>query len=266
MGRNTIDLDQINARLRDKSKVSASDPYGEVPDIIPRGERGEYGPPNNTTFFASIVGVFLLIGAGIFFMPDGISWSSVTNLNWMYHSDSATAFLPSSVDEQCKLNEWVKDTHNNDQMHCYLTTSVSRLCDSVERQGLVALIMRYQNESDNYDGNMALSIIDMQANTPLSDKMQLGVEAAKADHSSNSDEGSKHEQNAEAIASKMLAGTHAVMARQKYMNWGDGSFEGNLQTLGTKGLIALKDFPYYRPKWVTAALQDIKVTTETCKR
>ncbi|MDP8996214.1 MAG: hypothetical protein M3O03_04320 [Pseudomonadota bacterium] len=264
MGRNTIDLDKINARLGNNNKAQGNDPDEDNSDLVERDEEEVGGALSGTTFFGVIIGLFLLVGAGIFFMPNDVGWSTIANLSGINHSGPPTANLRSSVDGECKLNEWVKDTHNNDQMHCYLTSSVSRLCNSSERQALVALILRYQNEADAYETNLQLAVFGMQM-TPLADRMQMGVEAAKADNSSNSEEAQKHERNAQAMANKMMAGPNAIIARQKYMHWNEFDFQANLKALGEKGFITLQDFPSDRPQWVTDALQNVKVTTETCK-
>ena len=81
MARNTIDLNQINARLRDMSKPQLQlqrDHYDYDDDSVSYAQFREVdvqydeeeGGTSNSTFYASIIGLFLMIGGGTFFSSD----------------------------------------------------------------------------------------------------------------------------------------------------------------------------------------------------
>ena len=265
MARNDINLDLISARLAGMNK-----PYVEEPDSgdePPSGgdDGGDSGKTMNAGFIATVIVLFMTVFGGTYFFSDGIDFSKIASINWGWKKEAPKLFLTSSVDEECKLNDWVTSTQNNNIMHCYLTNSTGRLCSPNERQALVAMIERFQDDHDSFDRDMNLAAMGMAVNTPLSDKMQLGLEAAKADNAKSPVEALKHEKNAMDLANGMMAGPNAVLARQKHVDWPLGTLQESLTKLGQKGLITLNDFSYSRPDWVTAALQDVQVTSPSCK-
>ena len=87
------------------------------------------------------------------------------------------------------------------------------------------MIERFQDDHDSFDRDMNLAAMGMAVNTPLSDKMQLGLEAAKADNAKSPDEALKHEKNAMDLANGMMAGQNAVLARQKHVDWPLGTLQ-----------------------------------------
>ncbi|MDE2385493.1 MAG: hypothetical protein KGO53_12830 [Alphaproteobacteria bacterium] len=292
MARNDITLDQINARLGGGNRPvrheavegaeaaparTATGPQGfgrahvaSLQPSIANDEEAAAGAEEgeeNTTLYTALFGtsaVIMLVVGFFYFMPEGFSLPSLWGGKGK--AEAQATVLPSSVDEQCKLKDWVSGTMNNNIMHCYLTTSVSRLCDEAERKALVATIARFQDDHDTFDRDLNAAALGMAVGTPLSDKMQLGLEAAKADTAKTDEEKLQHLEAAQGMANKMMAGADAVLARQTYIHFQIGDLQNDLQKLGERGLISVSDFPYSHPDWVSAALQDVKVSWKSCSK
>jgi hypothetical protein len=266
LARNSIDLDKIRSRLGDLDKAPERDPYDS--DDLGGGSGGggdngdDEGSTLNAAFIATVGAICLTLFGGTFFMLGGMSFPSFGNLSW----NAEPKVLVSSVDRDCKLREWVPETINDTIAHCYLTKNVLRLCKPEEQAALVATVERFEEDKSAFDRNLRLSVLNMAVITPVADKMQLGLEAAKMNHSATQEEALKHEENAVNLAQGMMAGTNAVLKRQKYIQWGMPSIQDSLQELGQKGLISLNDFSYYPPSWVKEALQNVKVTSQPCKK
>ena len=146
MGRNTIDLDKINARLGDLSKPRVRDPYEDDPDFVPRGERAddeyedEDKPLGNVTFYSCVIGLFLLIGGGTFFSSDIINF---------YSTYGQKSDFVSLADPICK-QFWASPGVNPDALTCYLVERPDRYCDPKERSHLVSLFSKYRQDLKAY--------------------------------------------------------------------------------------------------------------------
>ncbi len=264
-----IKLDQIRARLGDLDKPRVYDPYGNEGDNQQDfdnddGGEGE-GSTLNAGFITTILGLFIAVSGGTYMFSEGINPFQFSNLSWGWKGSKTAVLMPSSADGECG-KDWMTGYMNGDPMHCYLTKRINRLCNAEEKESLVARIQLFQDDYDTFDRNLNMSVVQMAVGTPLSDQMQIGLEAAKMDHAKTPEDAQRHENNVMEGVSKMLAGSNKVMEGQKYQNFGYSELESDLRSLGQKGYVSLSDFPSRNPKWVTSALQDVKVTAPACKK
>src|SRR5688572_11883989 len=111
--------------------------YGAGPNYSTNQERGT---TLNAGFIATAVALFVAVGSGTFFYLNG--GLELPQLSFGSAEDEP-AYV-SSVDKKCGKG-WEKDLPNVDQMHCYLTSSTTRLCDPKERAHLVATIGRFED-------------------------------------------------------------------------------------------------------------------------
>jgi hypothetical protein len=271
MGRNDINLDQINARLGDMNKPRQYDSYdedGNIQDMDDGDDDG--GSTFNAGFIASVLALFVAVSGGTYMFSAGINPLKYANFSGQWAGSRSATLSASSADGQC-LKGWKTGFMNGNQMHCYLTTRVNRLCNPQEKETLVARILVFDDDYSTFQGNLLLETAKMSIGTPISDRMQLGIEAAKADNANSDAESSKHMQNAADIASGMMEGVNGVLEGQEYQNHGIGDLRGSgglmneLRDLGKNGYLSLSDFPSYPPKWVRQALTDVKVIGLACK-
>ena len=264
-----IKLDQIRARLGDLDKPRVYDPYGNEDDNQQNydddnGDEGE-GSTLNAGFIATILGLFIAVSGGTYMFSEGINPFKFSNISWGWKGSKAAVLMSSSADGECG-KDWMTGYMNGDPMHCYLTKRISRLCNADERQTFVARVQLFEEDYNSFDSKMYAASMKLALGTPLADKMQIGLEAAKMDHAKTPEEAAMHEQNLMDGVGEMMAGTNAVMKDQKYQNFGHEALTKDLNALGKKGYITLADFPGRPPKWVTAALQDVTATANPCNR
>lgn len=265
MGRNDIRLDQINARLGDMNKRPPQDAYDEDGNVQEHDDGDDEGGSSlNAAFVATLVGLFLAVSGGTYMYSSGINPLKGANLSWNWQGSEPVVLGASSADGEC-IKDWMTGYMNINQMHCYMKTRIARLCNTKERDTFVARILIFQDDYDTFQNKLLMATAKMSLGTPMSDRMQLGIEAAKMDNAKTSEEAANHEQNAMDIAAGMLAGTNAVLKGQKYQDYGYGILESDLRSLGEKGYVALSDFPSYPARWVTDALGNIKISKNACK-
>ena len=262
-----IKLDQIRARLGDLDNPRAYDPYNSDSshDFDNRNDESEQtGSTINAGFIATILGLFISVSGGTYLYSSGINPFQGGNISWSWKGSKAAVLSPSSADGECG-KDWMTAHMNGDQIHCYLTKRIGRLCNAAEKESLAARVQLFQDDNDIFERNLRLSVLDMAVNTPLADKMQIGLEAAKMDHAKTTAEADRHEQNVMDGVSDMMASTNRVLEGQSYQHFGFSQFEDDMKYLGQKGYISLSDFPGRPPKWVTSAFKDLKISAQACQ-
>lgn len=268
MARNDIRLDQINARLGDVNKPRERDYYDEDGNLEQfdggDGRDDDGGSTVNAGFIATMVGLFLAVSGGTYMYSSGINPLNGTNISWGWQAGKGSVLAASSADGECGAG-WASGYMNIDQMHCYMKTRISRLCNAKERDAFVARVLVFQQDFTTFQNKLLLATAQMAISTPLTDTMQLGIESAKMDNAKTPEAADKHMQNAMDLASGMMAGTNAVLKGQKYQHFGFGLLESDLRSLGENGYVSFDDFPSFPPKWVRSALADVQVNRPACK-
>ena len=262
-----IKLDQIRARLGDLDKPRDYDPYNtdNGQNDFDEARAEESGSSLNAGFFATMVALFVAVSGGTYMFSAGINPMSGTHISWGWKGDKVATLKSSSADGECG-KDWMAEHMNGDPMHCYMTKRIGRLCNVEERETFVARVQLFEDDYIAFDNKMLAATMNMAVGTPLADKMQIGLEAAKMDHAATPEEAAIHEQNVMDGVGEMMAGTNAVLKDQKYQNFGHEALTKDLNALGKKGYITLADFPGRPPKWVTAALQKVTATANPCNR
>ncbi len=258
MARNTINLDQINARLGDMSKPQSRNAYAyddeNVSDAQFRevdDQDEEQGGSSNATFFASILGIFLVFGGGSYFSSDILALFPKT-----FKQQAAPEYI-SNVDQVCSKG-WRTNVPNVDQIHCAMTTNLGRLCNPQDKASLVTLLRHFDDDYNSWNTNMKLAVLGM-AITKQPQSLQLGMEAAKADDPHTSDaERQKHMDNAQNFANNMMAGPNAILAQyQSKFELAQPNFDYVDLALG--GYLSLDDFGGTIPEFLNAPSVNIHV-------
>ena len=124
------------------------------------------------TLYASAFGVLVAGAAGIFIASGGggVGGLSLENL---FGPPAET--YKSRVADVCEPG-WREDRMNRDQIHCYLTRQVTRLCNPQERRALAEKLRAYQLASDRWMGNLTVASLQLMGKPGV---MSMGLAEAK---------------------------------------------------------------------------------------
>lgn len=267
-----IKLDQIRARLGDLDKPRDYDPYkNEGQQNFDNDEGGGDdeggGSTINAGFIATMLGLFISVSGGTYMYSEGINplRSANFSLGWG-NAPAAPLAIASSVDGTCGKG-WKEGQRNNDILHCYLITSPSRLCSPRERSSLVAVIMRHNDDYDDWMGRANVAAFKSIGKLQVTG-LQIGLEDAKMqqairDPKGSDEEVSKHMENITDMVGDVMSEHNDIMAENpQKTDW--TQLQKDLVTLAKKDMISVADFPGKAPKWVTLALKDVKATQHPC--
>lgn len=213
MARNTIDLDKINARLGGMNKPqqqSQRDDYEYDDDSVSDARFREVDDQSdeersnisNSTFYASIIGLFLMIGGGTFFSSDILALFPKT-------FRTIEPVYISGVDTTCGKG-WKANLPNVDQMHCYMTDTVSRLCDPKEKARMVQVIGQFQDDFAAWEGKIAMAGFGAAMKTNLN-AIQMSAEDVKSrDERLTPEQRMEHEKKLMEIAASNLSGVSSA--------------------------------------------------------
>jgi hypothetical protein len=254
MARNTIDLNQINARLGDMNKPqtqryayeydddSASDvQFREVDGQSDEEQSSE----SNSTFYASVIGLFLMIGGGTFFSSDILALfpKSFKAVEQSYVS---------GVDTTCGKG-WKANLPNVDQMHCYMTDTVSRLCDPKEKARMVQVIVQFQDDFAAWEGKIAMAGFGAALKTNLN-AIQMSAEDVKSrDERLTPEQRFEHEKKLMEIAASNMSGVSSAEA-EGYANHFTvkkmDQLAADYKRLAQAGYLSREDFGYTAARFV----------------
>ena len=150
MADNRTGSGQIEKRFG-RAPSSGSSPRG------PDDPRSRDGSSSGNTLFASAFVVILIAGTGALVASDRAAdfrravWDDIMG-------PPAEPAYQSRVASVCD-NGWKDDRENRDQVHCYMTTDVERLCDPRERLALADKMRAYQVASDRAIGRVAVAVL-----------------------------------------------------------------------------------------------------------
>ena len=256
MARNSIDLNKINARLGDMNKPQPQlqrDHYDYDDDAVSDAQFREVdvqydeeeGGTSNSTFYASIIGLFLMIGGGTFFSSDILALfpKSFKTVEPTYIS---------GVDTTCGKG-WKANLPNVDQMHCYMTDTVSRLCDPKEKARLVQVIGQFQDDFAIWQGKIAMAGFGAAMKTNLN-AIQMSAEDVKSrDERLTPEQRLEHEKKLMKIAASNMSGVSSAEA-EGYANHFTVKKMDQLATdykrLAQAGYMRREDFGYTTARFV----------------
>lgn len=250
---NRITLDDIESRLGKHPKPAYS------PDEEFEAEEPEDSSSLGAGFIGGCVAMFFAVGLGTFYFLGGGLNFSAPNLSLAWHDE-----LKSSVDEVCSVG-WQSNRSNIDQMHCYFTKDVKRLCKSEERDHLVAKIKTF-DEAYMIARGTEIGTVFANAGGGMANPniAQLGIQGARASDSSLSEADQMEAMNqAVAAAERINAPIREVAMRSR----NDGSMsdlKADLVGLVKQRYFAPGDFGYFRSKWIRNATDGLAQGPSQC--
>jgi hypothetical protein len=241
-------------------------PVGKAAGIRPIGSGSRPAAPATATaeneendistgFMAAVLSAVMIACGGLYMAFGG----TVFGFN-----DGASAHLAhvSRLDRTCG-ESWQKDQSNVDELHCFMTTNIKRLCEPNERLHMIATIGRFTKDYAAYNVrfNVAAvgSIVSANANA---------FELARQDSRSR-DRRLTEEQRNEALgkvtatASDALSGVHKVQSK-KPNSYPYYKLEDDLKALIVGGYIAAKDLDPGRAAWIKRAIAEAGPVKPSC--
>lgn len=255
MSRNEINLDQIQQRLGGQNKPRAS--YDEFDNGQPQynyDQSGSEGTTLNAGFIATIVAAFVAVGGGTyFFAGDGFSVPDL-GLKWSWgNGETVAAMSGSKLDSVCGKG-WQADLPNVDQMHCYMTREVYRLCDEKEYDALLATVKQYDADYKVWHRKYMMATFKTIGKMQTQG-MQLGMEAAKLEHMKGSDKEQLDQfSKVTGIADNIMKPANEMLA-QRVSKVPEYELINAATALVKKGFISEKDFGRKMPDFMAAAFK-----------
>jgi hypothetical protein len=147
---------------------------------------------------------------------------------------------------------WQDDRDNRDQIDCYLTHDIERLCDPRERGALVNKLLDYQIADDRLIGRSAASFLSGYGQ---SDPMQMGIAEAKSrDANLSHDEQAAQLKTVTSMADDFTAPTAQALAQGSRNKHGIVAILNDVKSLAEQGYLAASDFTTEPPKIVAEGL------------
>lgn len=267
MSRHEIRLDQIQQRLGSSNKQRSSqyDDYGypilQAHSHDENSSRGE-GSTLNAGFIATIIAASLTVGMGTFFFIGGETPDLGLNLFWGSGGGNGQQVSGSVLDPVCG-KDWQADVPNTDQMYCYMTRQVYRLCGEEEHRAFIATVDRYNKDYKvwhrKFMGATFKTIGKLQTQG-----MQLGLEAAKLDHMQGSDkEQAEQLGKVTGMVGNIMAPTDKLLA-QRINKVPEYELVNAAYALAKAGYISADDFGRSKPDFIADALKKAGKVKTAC--
>lgn len=242
MARNGIDLDKIEQRLGgNKPGYSSRGGYGEYDESA---EEEADDSTLNAGFFATLFAAVLATGGGTYMFAGGTI--GLPGFDWF--TERSVVEHHSKLDGVCGKG-WKANVPNVDQLHCYLTKSIGRLCDKGEYDALLAVIEKYDDDYQVWDRKSTLAAFKTIGKAQTQG-LQLGLEAAKLDQPGLSEE----EQIAQLekvgrVAEGILKDSNEVLA-EATNTIPIYQLTDDIAALAKKGYLSRQDLGRRAPDWV----------------
>lgn len=233
-----IGLDRIEARL---GRGPGSGGRGAPP---PDDDDAQGG---SKLFGFGLLAIFV-VGAGALASTDaGAGFRQAVMLDVFGPSSDN---FQSSVAAACDPG-WKDDRINRDQIHCYMTRDVARLCNPRERLALVDKLRAYQTASDGMEAAIAMTAFGVARNPNV---VAMGMAEAKshdpklsgAEQAEQTDKVWKLAGDTMGPADKILAASQNIATPE--------DLRGDVRSLAERGFLAAADFPDKMPKIVRDGL------------
>ena len=158
---------------------------------------------------------------------------------------------------------WKIDRDNRDQIHCYLTHDVARLCDPRERQALIDKLAAYQTAADRGKARELAGPLSMIGNTKV---LEMGMADARSrDPRLSVQEREELQGKTMQMANGFIQPTMDAIKDNENAT-GKGQLAADVQLLGERGLLTTGDFFWTTPEIVKIGLARVgHVTPMECK-
>ncbi len=148
---------------------------------------------------------------------------------------------------------WQADVPNTDQMYCYLTRQVYRLCDKDEHLALLATIKRYDKDYKVWH-RQVMGATFKTIGKLQTQGMQLGLEAAKLENMKDGDKAQAEQfEKVLSMSGDIMKPTDEIIAKQAGKVPGY-ELENAAYSLAKAGYIEAKDFKS-KPDFIANALK-----------
>jgi len=239
------DLSHIEARLG--RTLASRDTPGGARETRAKSEP-QQEPSGGNGLFLSLLGLVFAIGAGAFLASGagaGVRQAILADL-----TDKPAEVYLSRVAKTCD-HGWKDDRINRDQIHCYMTEQVSRLCDPRERRALIDKLLAYQAAEDRVDGRLLGASVGIIVNPNV---MAMGLAEAKShDPNLTPDQRAAQFNNVMGMASDVMSPADKVIA-DNVNEISSATAVDDVKTLAERGYLKSEDFPDAMPKIVKKGL------------
>jgi hypothetical protein len=252
VAKNRIELGQIEKRFGRSGGSSGG------PDNRRSGDESSSG---NTLFAFSFI-VILIVGTGALVASDRAADFRQAVWDGVMGPPPQPAYR-SRVASVCDQG-WRDDRENRDQVHCYMTTDVERLCDPSERLALADKLRAYQVASDRAIGRVAVSVLQSFGKPGV---MEMGMADAKSRDPNLSDEArAAQSEKVMGMAHDFLAPTQKPLEEGFANKHGIVTILNDVKSLAEQGYLAASDFPTTTPKIVKEGLAAAhSIAASSCK-
>jgi hypothetical protein len=242
-------------------------PFGRAPSpgSSPRGPDGPSsgdGSSSGTTLFAFAFIVILVVGTGAFVSSDRAAVFRRAVWDDIMGPPPEPAYQ-SRVASVCDKG-WKDDRENRDQVHCYMTTDVERLCDPRERLALADKLRAYQVASDRAIARVAVAVLQSSGKPGV---MEMGMAEAKSrDPKLSEEERAAQMTKVTGMAHDYLAPTEKPLEEGFTNKHGIVTILNDVKSLAELGYLAASDFPTTTPKIVKEGLAAAhSIAASSCK-
>lgn len=284
MAKDRIELGDIEARLGrsvasngGSSNEFAPRPTARAPkSSVVGGESSGAG-----TLFVSIISIVVAAGAGAFLAMGGFGGGgggaggggggeSANSTDPVVQAAIAAATFDkkaksfhSRVADVCNEG-WKDDRVNRDQIHCYMTRDVSRLCDPLERRALADKWRAFQAADDRMMGKLTRASMSMMGNP--GGAFAIGIADAKSrDPNLSPEEREAQMSKAWEAAGKFRAPADNVL-EESMNNVSETKVVAAVTDLAQRGYLSAADFPGAMPKLVQEGFAKAHgVSPPTCR-
>ena len=255
MANNRLGSGQIQKRFG-RAPSSGSSPRS--PDDPPPKDSSSSG----IALYASAFAMILIAGTGALVASDraaGFRHAVWENIVGPPPEPAYQSRVASVCDEG-----WQDDRENRDQVHCYMTTDIERLCDPRERRALADKLLAYQLASDLAIGRVAVSVLQSFAKPGV---MEMGMAEAKSrDPNLSEEERAAQLAKVNGMAQGYLAPTEKPLEEGFRNKYGIVTVLNDVKSLAEQGYLAASDFPTSMPKIVREGLAAAhSVASSSCK-
>ena len=242
MAKNRIGSGDIERRL---GRTSSSGGSSRGPD----DPRSDDGSSNGNVLFGFAFAIILVVGSGALAASDAGAgfrqafWEEVMG-------PPPEPVYQSRVAPICEKG-WQDVRDNADQIHCYMTTDVGRLCDPRERRAMADKLVAYQLADDRLIGSAATTFLTGYAKSGPADAVKMGMAEAKSrDPNLSEQERAEQLNKVSGMAQRFNAPTMQVLEEGSKNSVGIVTILHDVRDLAEQGYLSASDFTAKMPKTV----------------